>query len=296
MRLFCILFCIVFVHNTYAQIDNIVLPKGDREIKIRQSTPIFSIHIDELKNIYLEDRLTSIQELDESLSNMYNKVPLHLKSNVVIFLYADARLDYMLIDQVKTQISRVDLRKVVYKTNSIEDEDFLKGVYRRTPPSYFRGTIEERLGVKTDTIFTGHWKESTNVKNNISELPPPEPPPRIWIYDFEEIIYSNQKEVIKEVLLERTNECVTITDDGFLISSGIITLDQVDQLTTLFRSNEVLLVNFDRNLKYKSYFNAINVFKTVLGEMKNRERKPFILELSLELTEYYQKEDITVCD
>jgi len=295
IKYFCTICLLSIISICYTQINDIQLPSGEVEVKIRKLTPIFSIYVDRYNNIYIEEEPIAIQNLARRLKYMHHKTSEDLRYWIYVHLYVDKRVDYTIVDQIKTEIAAAGIRRVAYKTGTIEDKDLLKGLYWKNHLSFVTYDDVKMIDVKKDIENTQTVFKSKKEKDLIDILPPPPPPPLHWIYGFEKGLYSFRKERIKEALSERKTYCIRLTNKGILTAhQEIINYDQEATLIKSIHSVDVLLISFDEQLTYESYIKAIK--SLTIARNKVGRRKLYYVELSSELIEIYQKENIKICN
>ncbi len=139
------LFCI----SLNAQIQSIKLPKGDDVITISKNniTPIYSIYVDKNKTIYLEKEKVELADLAKTLAYNRSQLDEWLKLQVKIFLYVDQSIKYSVLDKIKTELASANFYNLVFKTNTINDNNVLSGFSYRNHQSFFH--IEEIKKVLT---------------------------------------------------------------------------------------------------------------------------------------------------
>ena len=297
MKTFFKLYIFLCISSSYSQISTIELPKGEEKISIERLVPIISIYMDRDSNMYLEDKPVTIYELGKELKYIVNQIPNHFKWRLRVFLYIDKQITYQWIDRIKTEVASVGLKSLVYKTNTLNDSDIRSGLRWRNHYSYYSYSDSKEFKTLSEIAKEQQHNDSINKTNGFPpNIPPPPPPKRRWVYDFEERMYSNQKEIIQEILSQRKHTCITVTNNGILTPTGIITLDKEEQLLVLFKTNDVLLTHFDGDLKYETYLNTLRTFTSVYKKKGKSRHRLFILELSSEILSIHQKENIIICN
>lgn len=291
MKIICIAFCFLFVSISNAQVKSIELPEGEQEVKITRVTPVLSFYIDKFENIYLEKEPINLNDIGLKLDQAIKTIPEQNRLRTVIFLYIDKQTPYSTVDKLKTEIASLEVRKIVYKTGPIEDKDFFKGVYWKNYPQYNAMKMSEESTVEIPT-FTPISKSSPT--KNIP-LPPP-PPPLHWTYLLEKDIYSNQKQVIDKALLDRKISCITATNKGILYNSELIQLENNEALLELFKSLNVLFLDFDKDLSYNSYIETLKSFKGIYKLLERSKKKAFLVELSSQIKTIHNESEIDFCE
>lgn len=285
-QLIALLFLISFT-TTNAQIDKIELPQLEEEIKIKTAIATYSFYVTKKNAVFLEKKPIRIQDISKELTYIRNKLGIEFRNKMIIFLYVDKNTPYATVDKIKIQLAMASCYKIVYKTMSIEDKDLLKGMYWRNHNSLFR--IKQVIQ-KTKKEEEAQKRLEDSIKalkvEHKSFVPPP-PPPVLWYYDFWDRIYSTQKDVVNEIVEDKTTTCITITNEGISINSKIISLDN-DELIKVLSNYEVAFLYFSPDLKYKNYFFTILKLKKSL-------KKILFCEMSSEVVDFYKKEGIEIC-
>ncbi|WP_347923564.1 biopolymer transporter ExbD [Pontimicrobium sp. SW4] len=297
-HLFSLIFIILIVPITKAQTSKIELPLGIEEIKVNYTSPIISIYVDKENAVYLEEEQIEISELGKRLSYIRYKLPIEDIVFTKVFLYIDKVVPYKIIDKIKTEIASVYMYNTYYKTGSVEDKDLLKGLGFRNHQSFFRYQHIEKKTTKKQEEEDRRYNDSIRRINEETEmgfLLPPPPPPMHWTAEFKHKLYSDQQEIIDEILEGKSYSCVSIGNNGIKIEKELINFDDLEDIEKVFLNNDVLLVNFDDNLVYKNYFKMINIVRKL--ERKNKERHiPLFAEISSEIKGIHQKSGIKFCN
>ena len=123
----------------------------------------------------------------------------------------------------------------------------------------------------------------------------PPPPPLHWAWDFMERLYTDQQEIIDEILADRRFSCIRITNHGIKIDKMILSFSELPEIEKLFLSNEVLLVNFDEDLVYENYFKMISILRDFERKNKNKHI-PLFAEISSEIEEIHKKANVKICN
>ncbi|GGG36266.1 hypothetical protein GCM10011344_41430 [Dokdonia pacifica] len=289
MKIICIAFFFLFVSISDAQVKSIELPEGEQEVKITRVTPVLSFYIDKLENIYLEKEPINLNDIGLKLDQAIKTIPEQNRLRTVIFLYIDKQTPYSTVDKLKTEIASLNIRKIVYKTGSIEDKDFFKGVYRKNYPQYNAMTMSEEPTVEIPTFVP--ISKSGSTKN----IPPPPLPPLHWTYLLEKEIYSNQKQIIEKTLSDREISCITATNKGIIYNSELIQSQDNEALLELFKSLNVLFLDFDKDLSYNSYIETLKSFKGIYKLLERSKKKAFLVELSSQIKAIHNGSEIDFC-
>ncbi|WP_299212662.1 biopolymer transporter ExbD [uncultured Dokdonia sp.] len=288
MKIICIAFCFFCVSIFNAQVKSIELPEGEQEVKITRVTPVLSFYIDKLENIYLEKERITLNNIALKLDQAIKTIPEQNRLRTVIFLYIDKQTPYSTVDKLKTEIASLDVRKIVYKMGSIEDKDFLKGIYWKNYPKYNAKKMSEESTAEIPTFVP--MAKSISTKKT-----PPSLPPLHWTYLLEKDMYSNQKQSIDKALSDRTISCITATNKGIVYNSELIRLEDNEALLELFTSYNALFIDFDEDLSYDSYIETVKSFKEIYKLLERSKKKAFVVELSSQIKAIHNESKINFC-
>lgn len=197
-------FC-VFVLN--AQIQSIQLPKGEDVISISKTniTPIYSLYIDKQETIYLEDEAVALSDLAKTLAYNRSQLEEMQKHQVKIFLYIDQSVKYTIVDKIKTELASANFYNLVFKTNTIKDKDIVSGFSVRNHQSFFhledlKKGLTKKEEAKNKRYNDSIAKLSKDDSDSFLMFPPPPPPPVDEMFALGYRVYTNQQEVVDEVL------------------------------------------------------------------------------------------------
>lgn len=285
--------------NATAQIESIELPHGEETILQKHFTPFFNIYVDKNNKVYFEEEPIEIGEIGKQLTYKIYQLPFEQRVYLQIHLFADKNVSYKMVDKIKTEIAATYNHKVVYKTNSIEDKDILKGVFWYNHFSFFKILPVEKQLTNIEQEINKRLNDSITINNVIKygfvDIPSPPEPPSDWINEFYYKLYSDQQEIIDEALNGKVHRCVTIKNDGIKTDLHSISLDNYKIIEKLFTENDALIMNFDDDLNYSTYLETIRVFISIQKKYKN-EKIAFPFEVSSQLVNIHKKAKIKLCD
>lgn len=300
MRHIILLGVILFTfHFGYAQISSIELPEGKKEIKVNQTTAIFSIYITENGDIFLEDEEVELHTLGSKLQYVSSKLPEIVAFRKKLFLFIDNNAEYIIVDAVKTQLAQAKVQFIYYKTETIEDKDFLKGESAFNYASIIK---------YEDVDIAVTQREKSEMKMRMDSLksefpnnmpaPPPPPAPPVTSLTFYPNFYSDRQEVIEEVLIDRLYKCLKISDKKLTLDeSKVIKIDELNSLKEELIGLDFLILRFDENLTFKTYFNVLKFLKKEAMSLYEENDKSFhVIEISKELSDIYKLNKISLCN
>jgi biopolymer transport protein ExbD len=261
------LLLVLLSFKVFAQPKNeINLPKGGKDIEIKQLTSLYSLYITKNQEVYNDDRkLDYYQDISYTFFNQLYK---NASIGIPLFmLYADVKTPFKFVSKVKQYIP--GHRWVFYMTENIEG---LTATAFRSYGSIKNFVLDEILTLEAENDLL------------IEEFPfaPPLPPPSMWYVDFEETLYSNDREAIQGSLNEYTHALITISQNKKLKHNDLV-LDEV-ALGELVKKNKVLFLDFEENVFYEDYIDAIQKIKQYQIDLeRNGEDKAYVVEVSLNL-------------
>lgn len=283
------------VFGLNAQIHSIQLPKGEDLISISKTsiTPIYSLYVDKKESIYLEDEANALSDLAKALA--YNRSQLEelQKFHVKIFLYIDQSVKYTIVDKIKTELASANFYNLVFKTNTIEDKDLLSGFSIKNHQSFFHiEDIKKRLTKKEDAKIKRYNDSIAKLSKDESDsflMFPPPPPPVDVTYELRHRIYTNQQEVVDEVLEGKSYNKLVLTNSGLKNGNSNIEIKDDAQFIETLNSKDITFISFDQELTYSNYYKFITLHRQLLK--KGLVTKPY-LELSNEIIKIHKKANI----
>lgn len=283
------------VFGLNAQIQSIQLPKGEDVISISKTsiTPIYSLYIDKNESIYLEDEAIALSDLAKTLAYNRSQLAELQKFQVKIFLYIDQSVKNTIVDKIKTELASANFYNLVFKTNTIEDKDLLSGFSIKNHQSFFHiEDIKKRLTKKEDAKIKRYndsiAKLSKDEADSFLMFPPP-PPPVDDTYELRHRVYTNQQEVIDEVLEGKSYNKLELSNNGLKYGNSNIEIKDNAQFVETLNSKDVAFISFDPALTYSNYFKFITLHRQL--SKKGWVTKPY-LELSNEIIKIHKKANI----
>ena len=273
-----------------AQVDSIRLPKGDETIKLKIGRPLFSIYVDANHKIYFEKEPIALSEIAKELDYLRYKLPDYLQMRVAIFLYVDERAAYTIVDSIKTELASVNFDHIYFKTNSIEDEAILNGVYRPNHQSFFKRQPLKKVRTDKQIEKDRRYNDSLRRVGGFDIPPPPLPMPN-WYNSNIHKIYSDNQDAVDEALEKPSYTCAVLTNAGFKTDSGLVDPEDAEAMEAFFLPVNIVFVCFDETLTYANYLKAIQGFKKM-----DMRKRGFFIELSHEIVDIHNRSQITLCD
>lgn len=289
-KIYISLFVLISSVFVKAQVKSINLPSGDGKIILNSTTPVYSIYIDKKNRFYLDKEPIDVYAIAKKISYARYKLEEWAKQRSEVHLYIDKRVDYSLVDLIKTELSSANFNKIIYRT--ISTKDIPSGTYKTNHQSFFK--YQRLQKVLSDKQIKKNKKFNDSLRNVFGEskiIPPPPPPIANWFFENQHKIYSDNQEAIDEALENKTYKCVLLTNKGLKTDSEIIDLNNIDNLKELFSSVDAIFVKFAADLSYSNYFQTIVRYQ----EIDYSERAYFV-ELSSEINKIHKKSNITLCD
>ena len=278
MKKYLFIILIIITSFGYGQpIDKIKLPKGGTDINITKTVQMYSLYITVNQEVYNDDkRLDYFKDINYSIQEQRNK-SVDFSFPQKLFLYADKKVQYKFIDKIKGYF--VAPKWVYYMTDGIEQ---LKATTFWLNYGNQNLEIEEIMTLEQD------------VKNEALNCEGPSllmPPPMAWYHEFEDIIYSRNKESIDNVLKEHTHDVLQISKNKTINYKNKVINE--DSLLKFFKNNEVLFLKFDGDILYEDYISAIQIIKDILNFLeKKQEKRAYVVEVSYELEIFLKRNNI----
>jgi len=273
-----LLFTAFLLLKSYGQpVDKIDLPKEGTDIKINKTFQLYSLYITKNQEVYNDDkRLDYFQDISYSIIDQRNK-SVDFSFPQKLFLYADKKVQYKFIDKIKGYF--VAPKWAYYMTDGIEQ---LKATTFWLNYGNQNLEIEEIMTLEQDVR-----NEALNSEGPSLLMPPP----MAWYHEFEDIIYSRNKESIDNILKERTHDVLQISKNKTINYKNKVIYE--DSLLKLFKNNEVLFLKFDGDVLYEDYISAIQIIKDILKSIeKKQEKRAYVIEVSYALEIFLKRNNI----
>ncbi|WP_292947336.1 biopolymer transporter ExbD [Olleya sp. UBA1516] len=284
------------VFGLNAQIQSIQLPKGEDVISISKTsiTPIYSLYVDKHESIYLEDEAIALSDLAKTLSYNRSQLEEMQKHQVKIFLYIDQSVKYTIVDKIKTELASANFYNLVFKTNTIKDKDIVSGFSVRNHQSFFhleeiKKVLTKKEEAKNKRYNDSIAKLSKDDSDSFLMFPPPPPPPVDEMFALGYRVYTNQQEIIDEVLQGKTYNKLVLSDSGLKYGKNIIKITDNAQFIETLNAKDFAFISFDPALTYSNYFKFITLHRQL--SKKGWVTKPY-LELSNEIIRIHKKANI----
>src|SRR5690606_1458520 len=293
MKNLILLFLLIGI-ETSAQLK-IDLSDSEKKIKYKSVSTISSIYVLKDNTILLEKDTVFVYNIGKLISLDYFKAPTDVKMYYQVHLFADKSANYSLIDEIKTQLSSVyTINRIYYQMGILED--ITSGFAMDLHPSFFKlQPIEEKLTKVEQRI-------SDSINSNLHfddfSIPPPPSPAGYELFLIKEKIYSIQKEVINEVLVDNNYTCITVTNEGVKFNNNKIEkFSNTDLFKKVLLENDLIFVRFDKELKYNQYIIYLNHLMKLSKECYETNNKyPQTIDLSFEILKLHQENNIIICE
>lgn len=259
-----LLFILIVSFSTFSQNREATeLPETETPLT-GVTIPFHSIYINKNNEIFFEEDKVGIHEIKEKIYGPYrnhrNYDPIRIYPSDV-HLYADVNADYKIIDAVKTEIASTNQKKIFYRSNlEMNNYSEMYGIKYRLPLSYYRFIPPDYLYSEQERMERMEAAEE-NERLGMPDVPGPDSP--LWVItSAEKIIYSIQDPVIREFFADKTVAFVNIGEDYFEYGSKKILFSEDKQIKEFFKDFDILIMNFQDGLKYKTY---IHYLKTIIS-------------------------------
>ena len=132
-------------------------------------------------------------------------------------------------------------------------------------------------------------KLSKDDSDSFLMFPPPPPPPVDEMFALGYRVYTNQQEIIDEVLQGKTYNKLVLSDSGLKYGKNIIKITDNAQFIETLNAKDFAFISFDPALTYSNYFKFITLHRQL--SKKGWVTKPY-LELSNEIIRIHKKANI----
>jgi len=284
---------------SYTQNYGINLPTIDNNHDLHYGS-LQSLYITKDGTLIFEKDTLSFSELKYRLYvTPYIKSPLNsatIYASRYVQLFADADVPYKFVDSVKTEIAGVEGRNsIIYRTNFSEKFN-QKGIQYWLNTSFFKLKPKERLLTRKQL----KKKDSLGKieREYTSKFPDA---PYDWKafkpYSVAEAIYSLQPRIIKDVLEDKSYQCIRITNNGLNLNNNIIVKINKQNLESYLKKNTVLLIYTDKELLYKTYLKYLSTLHELIpyNSIKNKNYG-IVIEVSNQMQWLHKISRVTLCE
>lgn len=260
----------------YSQGKNeIEFPEIDSKLKFLV-IPYHSIFVNKNGEIFFGDDKIEIQEVKEKIygsyynHNGYDDITMYPTE---VHLFADKNVEYSIIDKIKTEIAQTNCtQKLIYRSNfEMKKQTEMYGLSHKLPNSYYKFLPPERILTKEEKV-----ERRNNLKRD-KQLGFPEPPSSNmddWnIISSEVVIYTIQEPVIKEFFENKRAVIMKVGNDAFEVDDIKLSFIEVDQLKSFFKNYDIIIFDFNTNIKYTEY---IDFLKTIIPIEKSMNQIQFV--------------------
>ena len=226
--LFANMFCL-------AQTENIMLPNTKNEFKLNidSSTPIVNIHIDLEENIYIEGIKVELDEILCFLQKHKSNLDVLKHSRIKYFLLADSRLNYSVIDKLKTVLSKAEVKGIIYRVNDMNDSTLGLGLKNHSHIINTKNSIIEEQEFLFDEVV-------------IKKHP---------IAILEENLYSLRINKVRELLKKYRYKSVEFIGDlKVKINDEEFKIDDDELIYSKIKDLDFFYIHSSENLTFNDYF------------------------------------------
>ena len=250
--------------------EEIILPKGGRNMSFYGTIEFYIT-----KNQEVFNSNNRLQFYDDISNFILSKSTLPLPDRRVL-LYADNAVKYSFIDKIKQEIALVE-KALFLMTDNIDNP-------KKGYSIFLNSYLNKHKNIE---IIHTLEQDTRNKEYNESATPPPFPPPNIWYHDFENTIYSGNKEEIIKALNKYSHDELVVSNNKTLKLKDK-PIDEVS-LIELFKQYEVLFLKFDYDILYEDYIHTIQEIKKVQQELyEKNEKKAYVIEVSFQLKKLFK--------
>tara|TARA_R110002167_G_scaffold86317_6_gene233751 strand:+ start:8488 stop:9288 length:801 start_codon:yes stop_codon:yes gene_type:complete len=259
-----------FIYNSlFTQNKNIPLPNGiGFEVRYIDTsiTPIFSIDVTQKGKVSFEDIDLLMVNLNDTISKYLFKFPSKIL-NIKAYIYAHKKIPYQQIEDLKYEITKGSLFKIVYITDAYDEK--LKGI----PFRLHRTSIKKKVIKKEQDEIVVDIPFSMDIGEEIIEN----------LYDL------NFKKV-KELLKKCNYSYVKIYHKSKVIINGQeVSLKKEKEIYSLLKGKDFIFLEADNKVSYSVYLKNLSVLHKSFSN--DEALFPFI-EISSELQEIIEDKKI----
>ncbi|WP_299116095.1 hypothetical protein [uncultured Winogradskyella sp.] len=304
MNKFIVFTFLVFNLFCFSQNKKINLPQVIENLG-SLSYPYFSVEVLDEDNIIFQKDTIPIKLLSNNIflnSKMFKSYGLNsLYIKTYVHLFADENLNYNIIDEIKTQISRTNKsRYVIYRSNfdkQVKRGTRREGIKHKSPLSFFKLEIPEYR----ETLKQIKKKDSLR-KLQEEKFPDIAEMNRMlddakgnWkpIYQIETLVYGSQKDVIKEYLENKTTKCYRITNDGFKSNLKVY---KRNEISDVLNKSEIIFLDYDEKLTYLNYLKFIKELHKSIPNFGQKNVDTEVVELSNEIKKIHRMTGVELCN
>lgn len=281
MKKLLIILCIITVSFCFGQKENITLPNIKSEVKYSKTTitPIFSVYVNTNKEVYFENQKVPVEKLGDTIFKYKNQFSPYKTLILQVHILADKKVDYSLIDKVKTQIHSAKHHRLIYRTGEYL-EDIASGIF------FF--DLFDKFGAL-------HYKEEPKLEEEeyiveTLEVPLPfdhkERTLKDKLYNLE---FNEAKALLKKFKYAKIK---FIGNKKVLIDGKKYKLATPEVIEKLIQKKDLVIATFSEKLSYNDYLKNIIVLKKIYRKNKKKQLKTaFYFEISGELQQEMDKKD-----
>lgn len=273
-------YLIIFMMFTFAVAypqtkDDIVLPKGGREIGDNRTFKNVNFYVTKEQVVFIEEGV-SLKYFNDIANLLFASKKVN-SSNIRVLptLYADADTRFDFIQQIIRQIALIR-----FKVECITDNN--RSIYKE---------ISTLLKIDDSEIQRLTPKEEQQEEMDSFFNTPP-PPPIPWWLAARTDMYSGNVKKVKNVLSEHKYAVIKV-----LSNQRIEYKDQIlseTKMADLLKENDILFIRFDENLFYKDFIYAIDFVNQIAKKVEAiTKSSAYPIEVFSELEEFMIENDIT---
>ncbi|MFC4269847.1 ExbD/TolR family protein [Polaribacter marinivivus] len=268
-----LLFILLSQNLIIAQNKEVLLPPntGDSvKYSNKSISRFFSVYVTKDKEVYFENIRTPIEFLSDTILKYRNKI----KETEVVFLQthllADKRLDYSIIQRVKSQFSKANSLLINYRTGHINN--IKSGLFCRLN----KQNINSERNLEKERALNEFNKEIKISKGQIYKMID-----LLYFLAFEEAKIIMDKNRFLHFNLKNK--------DSLEINGFNLKLSDLDKKYKMFKNIDFIFLTIDNNLKYESYLNYLSA----LSKYNKQLETPIgFIEITDELRELLEKNHV----
>ncbi len=218
------------------------MPKSDVVIAYPNNnvTSVLTIEVTRNKRIFLDSKEIVLNKVAKKVYDFKRLLPVESASNFKVLLKIDKSVSYVLIDALKTELSKATVNVVLYRTNVLED--VTQGVALRNQPAlHYLNEQTEASNNTPSTVMT---------ETIVFNVHP--------VTALQEDLYALKIESLKKQLKELNYKTVTILKNSKIeIGSKKFKIGDKDEIYQLLKDVDFYFLTTASNVNYNDYLQSM---------------------------------------
>ncbi|MDO4230048.1 MAG: hypothetical protein Q4C98_09555 [Capnocytophaga sp.] len=291
---------VVFAQTKY----DIELPEGGREYEKSEWTVPLNFYITKKQAVFNEEgkQFVYLDDISNYCLSKYN-----VEEFLSPQLFVDKNIRFSFVQKVIKQLASVRETSVSYMTQLPQSRQgclvlHISSLYKKDEEE--NRTLEQDIASEKDNeelneefspppppLPMGGQEVTESTEEDADFLAPPSPPPLPSYLQLRVGLYSQNEEVVKEVLQGNKYAVVYLLPNKQIKYLGQIITD--NEIANLQKRNQMLLLRFDKELLYGDYIHSMQRIYKKGKEIEDRgENAAYPIELFSDLEEFLQEHNI----